>query len=137
MKTQDTNPANQAVTGNFTLAATLPNGKNFTVSGYLFDGESVDSVNHRIDLLHDVLDRQRTRAEIPELEAKRENYARQVEQMQEHLGGLHAKQAEGKALTSQEKEAIKNIAVSLSKAQEEIGKGTKAIAEAKAKVGVA
>ena len=52
-----------AVTGNFTLTANLPNGKNFSVSGYLYSGESMESINDRVDILHDVVDRQRTRAD--------------------------------------------------------------------------
>jgi chromosome segregation ATPase len=129
-------PSGVAVTGNYNLSATLPNGKTFAVSGYLYDGESFESVNARVDILHDVLDRQRTRAEIPELEAKRDQMIKQLDQMREHMSSLDMKQSAGGKLTSQEKLAITNISNSVGKVQEEIDKGTQAIADAKAKVGL-
>ena len=129
-------PSGVAVTGNYNLSATLPNGKTFAVSGYLYDGESFESVNARVDILHDVLDRQRTRAEIPELEAKRDQMIKQLDQRREHMSSLDKKQSAGGKLTSQEKLAITNISNSVGKVQEEIDKGTQAIADAKAKVGL-
>ena len=60
------------VTGNFSIQATMPNGKTINVSGYLYEGESVESVNTRVNLFHDIVDHQRTRSEIPELEARRD-----------------------------------------------------------------
>jgi chromosome segregation ATPase len=128
------NIASQAVMGNFSLSAQLPNGKTFSVSGYIIDGESFESLNERVDILHDVVDRQRTRAEIPELEAKRDQMIKQLDQMREHMMGLEAKQNDGRKLTSQEKLSLTNISASLSKVQEEIDKGSAAIAAAKAQI---
>lgn len=136
MTEQKDDAASNAVMGNFSLQATLPNGKTFSVSGYLFNGESFESLNARVDLLHDVVDRQRTRAEIPELEAKRDQMIKQLDQMREHMQGLEEKSKTVKSLTSQEKLALKNITESLGKVQDEIAKGTAAIAEAKAKTGM-
>ncbi len=133
----ETNPSALFVTGNFQLNANMPNGKTFSISGYLFDTESVESVNARVDLLHDVLDRQRTRAEIPELEAKRDQMARALGQMRDVLADLKRKKDSGKTLTSQEKLTLQNMEVSIGKATEDIQKGTDAIAEAKKKVGIA
>lgn len=126
-----------AVMGNFSLQAVMPGDKTFSVSGYLFSGESVESLNARVDLLHDVIDRQRTRTEIPKLEAIRDQQIRQLDQMREHMAGLDARvSGGGKALTSQEKLALKNISESLGKVQADIDKGAEAIAEAKAKTGM-
>ena len=134
---KDENPAALAVTGNFQLNATMPNGKQFSISGYIFDKESVDSLNDRVDKLHDVLDRQRTRAEIPELEAKRDQMARALGNMRDVLLGLKAKQDTGAKLTSQEKLTLQNMEVSIKKQAESIEEGTAAIAEARQKVGLA
>lgn len=130
------NPATRAVMGNFSIGAQMANGKTFSVSGYLFDGESEESLNRRLDLLHDVTDRQRLRSEIPELEAKRDQMIKQLDQMKEHMQGLETKTKDGKCLTSQEKLALKNIGSSLDKIQSDIDKGAVAIAEAKAKTGM-
>ena len=121
------------VTGNFTIQAQLPMGKSITVSGYLYEGESVESVNNRVNLFHDIVDFQRTRAEIPELEAKKDQMIVQLTQMKEVLAGLEVKKAAGK-LSSQEKQMIVNMAASITKVTEELGKGEKAIAAAHAKV---
>ena len=126
-----------AVTGNFTFTANLPNGKNFSVSGYLYSGESMESINDRVDILHDVVDRQRTRAEIPELEAKRDQIVTAMGQMKDVLASLDVKQnIEGKKLTSQEKLTIENMQRSMVKAQEDVEKGEKAIKDAKLKAGI-
>lgn len=131
------NPATKAVMGNFSLQAQLPNGKMFTVSGYLFDGESVQSLNQRLDLLHDVTDRQRTRAEIPELEIKRDRILEALGQMKDVLGNLEDRKLKGDKLTSNDKMTLNNMSVSIVKARDDLEKGNAAIAEAKRKAGVA
>lgn len=136
-KKQDQNPAANAITGNFQLDATLPNGKRFSVSGYIYDGESIESVNSRVDLLHDVLDRQRTRAEIPELEAKRDQIILGLNQMKDVMAQLEKKKnMEGKKLTSQEKLTLENMQATIIKAQLDIEKGEKSISDAKIKAGI-
>ena len=60
-------PLNAAlITGNFTITATMPNDKTINVAGYLYEGESIQSVNQRVSLFQDIVDFQRTKAEIPE-----------------------------------------------------------------------
>ena len=124
------------VTGNFSLTATLPQGKQMTISGYLYDGESFESVNEKVDLLSDVIERQRQRAEIPELELKREHLIRQFEAFKDHLVALEAKKRAGKKLTGQEQLALENIQNNIAKVQEDIEKGQIAIDEQKRKTGV-
>jgi hypothetical protein len=130
------NPANNAITGNFTIQATLPNGKTMNISGYVYDGETVESVNDRVDLFHDILDRQRVRSEIPELEAKRDQTVAALGQMRDVMANLDKKKSEGVKLTSQEKQTLENLALSVKHAQENIQKGETAIAEAKIKAGL-
>ena len=124
----------RAVMGNFVLEATLPNGKKFTVSGYLFEGEDLSSLNTRIDNLHDVVDRQRTKAEIPELEVKYDQWVKTLDQNMEHMKGLSDKKDSGKALSSQEKTALANLSVNNQHVMNEITRGRQAIDDARALV---
>ena len=124
------------VTGNFSIQATMPNGKTINVSGYLYEGESVESVNNRVNLFHDIVDHQRTRSEIPELEARRDQGIQALSQMKDVLAGLEAKQKNGGKLTSQEKLTIQNMGTNITRVSEDIEKGEKAISDAKKKVGL-
>lgn len=124
------------VTGNFTIQAQMPNGKNMTVSGYLYEGESVESVNQRVNLFHDVVDFQRTRSEIPELEAKLGASVSRLEDIRMHYKVLLDKQESGKKLNSQETGALAVMDVNVNKHIQDIKDGEKAVAEAKAKVGM-
>jgi hypothetical protein len=63
-----------------------------TITGYLYDGESKESVEDRIDLLQEIIERQRIRSEIPELEAKREQMVKGMMQAREVLTELEDKQ---------------------------------------------
>ena len=117
------NPAQRAVMGNFNLEAALPNGKKFSVSGYLFDGESYESLNARIDLLHDVVDRQRTRAEIPELEMRYKQKVQQLTDYKDHMTGLSAQKDKGKPLSSTQKEALGNMSINIEKLMADIADG--------------
>lgn len=125
-----------AVTGSFTINATLPQGKSVNFTGYLYDGESIESVNRRLDLLSEAIERQRLRAEIPELEMKREHYISQFKAMKDHMQGLVDKQNDGAKLTPKEKLDLKNMQDNVVKAQEEIDKGKVVIDEQKRKVGL-
>lgn len=131
-----TNVASSAVMGNFTIQANMPNGKNLTISGYLLEGESKESLDERLDLLQDVTDRQRTRAEIPELEIKRDRILEALGQMKDVLVSLEVKQAGGKKLTSQETLMLNNMNTSIAKGKDDLEKGNAAIAAAKQAGGV-
>jgi hypothetical protein len=127
------NPAQNAITGQFVLDAQLAgsSGRRMTITGYLYDGESKESVEDRIDLLQEIIERQRIRSEIPELEAKREQMVKGMMQAREVLAELEDKQKRGEQLSSQERLNIKNMRVNIGKVNEEIDKGTAAIVEAK------
>jgi len=131
------NPAKQAITGQFTLQAQLASnsGRSIGVTGYIYDGESKESLDDRLDVLQEVIERQRARTEIPELEAKREQMIKGMNQAKEVLAELLEKQKSG-SLSSQERMNIKNMQVNIGKVSEEIDKGAEAIAEAKKKAGV-
>jgi hypothetical protein len=129
-------PAQQPLMGSFTLQAQLPQGKSFTVQGYLYAGEAIESINDRVDLLHDVVDRQRTRAEIPEIEAELEKVLKQLEGNKVHYALLLAKRDKGQKLTQQEKQQLDVMDVNNDLFEKNIQKGRERLAEMRAKVGV-
>jgi hypothetical protein len=131
------NPAQQAITGNFNLTAQLAgqSGRTMAIAGYIYDGESKESLNDRIDLLQEIIERQRARAEIPELEAKREQMIKGLQQARDVLAELEEKNQSG-SISSQERMNLRNMRTNIGKVSEEIDKGTEAIKEAKLKAGV-
>lgn len=124
------------VTGNFTIQAQMPMGKSITVSGYVYSKNSPDEINKQINLLHDAVDYQRSRAEIPELEVKLEQRYKALKDLRDALAGLLTRQDSGSKLTSQEKKAIGDMSKSVEHLQADIEKGEEAIRLAKDKVGM-
>ena len=124
----------EMVTGNFTIQAQLPMGKSITVSGYVYSNNNLDDINKQVDMFHDLIDRQRTRAEIPELEAKLEQRRVALGQMKDALESLSKKQHAGK-LSSAERKMVDDMNTSIGRINEDIEKGIEAIAKAKLEVG--
>lgn len=124
--------------GNFNLTAQLAggSGKTMTVAGYIYSDDDEAALNARLDLYQRVIDRQRTIAEIPELEAKREQMVKGMMQAREILTDLENRQKNGEKLSSQERMNLQNMSVNIQKVTEEIDKGEVAIREAKLKAGV-
>lgn len=131
-------PPYGAAQGNFTLVAQLAgqSGRSIQVQAYIFDGESKESLNGRIDLLQDIIERQRLRCEIPELEARRDQMVKGLQQAREILSDLEAKQRKGETLSSQERMNMRNMRANIEKVNDEIKKGTEAISDARRKSGV-
>lgn len=126
----------KAIIGNFNLQAQLPNSRTISIAGYVYEGEALASLNDRLDICQEAIDRQRFRCEIPELEIAREQRVTALRQMEEHMSGIEQKERDGKKLTSQERMTLQNMQVNLKKVNEDIEKGDKAIASAKLKAGV-
>lgn len=124
--------------GNFNLTAQLAggSGKSMTIAGYLYLDDNESEINARLDLYQRVIDRQRTIAEIPELEAKREQMVKGMTQARDIMTDLETRQKNGEKLSSQERMNLQNMGVNIAKVKEEIDKGEVAIREAKLKAGV-
>ena len=132
------NPAQQAITGNFNLTAQLgASGRTIQFAGYVYDGESLESVQARVDLFRSIIDREKTLAEIPELEAKREQMLKGLQQARDVLTELETRRKNGERLSSQELLNVNNMRTNIKKVSDEIEKGTQAIAEARKRVGAA
>lgn len=122
--------------GNFNLSAQLPNQRSITVAGYVYSDDDEGALNARLDLYQAVIERQRVRCEIPELEAAREQRVKGLEQAREILAELESRQKNGDKLTSNEQLQIRNMRTNIGKAIEDLDKGAAAITEAKRKAGV-
>lgn len=133
-KRKDTSVSQQAIQGQFAFTVPLAgaSGKSMNITGYIYDGESVQSLNERLDNLMSVIDRQRTKSEIPELEAARDQRIKAMEQAREILTNLEKKQQE-EGLSSQERMNLNNLRTNIEAAHKDILKGEDAIREAKQK----
>lgn len=129
-------PSESTILGNFNLQATLPNGRSINIAGYVFDGESLESLNDRLDNFQSAIDRQRARCEVETLETTREQRIQAMHDYLAALGDFEAKQKKGFTLSSQEKMMLQNKATNLRKMQDDIRKGEEAIEEAKVKGGL-
>jgi hypothetical protein len=132
MSTVDAIKDGLVTTGNFTLQAQLPMGKTITMSGYIYSESKVEEINKAVDLFHDVIDRQRIKAEIPELEAKLDQRHVQLQQLKDLAAQLNAKQEGGKKLSSAERTQADQIVTNIDRVLEDIEKGKLAILDAKA-----
>lgn len=122
--------------GTFQLSAEMPNKRGIGCSVSILQGEDLESINKKLDLCQTAIERQRTRCEIPELEAAREQRIKALEQARDVLAELTKKQQDGERLSSQELLTLRNLGVNIEKAQEDIEKGAAAIVEAKRQAGV-
>ncbi len=135
MNKQDSVLTGQLVTGNFSIQAQLPKSdKNITISGYLYEGESVESVNSRIDLIHDVVDRQLTRISIARLDAEHSQFILHLSQIKSILGELESKQSSGQKLSSQEKNNLVTMNQNVTMLLSNLAAKAAEIAEARAKL---
>jgi hypothetical protein len=118
-------------TGNFTIQAQMPMGKTITVSGYIYSTSTLEAINKQVDLMHDVVDRQRLRSEVPELEAKLEQRFVQMGQLRDLMVQLGNKVDSGKKLSSAEKQQYDNIQINIERLNEDIAKGQQALVDAR------
>lgn len=121
------------VLGNFTIQAQAPMGKTFTVSGYIYAGQGKKEVNQQIDLLHDVIDRQRLKAELPELEARLDQRIQALTDIKDHFMKLEEQKRNGVKMSTAVRTNYENAQVTMKKLSEEIQKGVDAISDAKEK----
>lgn len=130
-------PPERIAVGNFALQAQLAgsSGQSMNVAGYIYSDDDERTLNARLDLYQAVIGRQRSRSEIPELEAKREQMVKGMMQARDILSDLEKRQENGDKLSSQEKLNLQNLSVNIAKVKDEIDKGDEAIREAKLKAG--
>ncbi|MGK8202894.1 hypothetical protein ACRS8P_29265 [Burkholderia cenocepacia] len=127
------------VIGNFTITLPAPNQAQLTASGYLVEGEDRASLDARMDMVREALQRQQRLLEIPVLEAHieqwekaRDDVARAYADLLERSNAKAAGKAGAKALSSQEQANLKNAPQQLKGIDAELEKARKKIADARA-----
>jgi chromosome segregation ATPase len=129
------------VIGNFQITLPAPNQAQLSASGYLVEGESKDSLDSRMDMVREALQRQQRMLEIPVLEAHIEQYEkaeRDISQAYEDLlTRFNAKKtgkAGAKSLTSQEQANLNTYPAQIKSINQELEKARQKIANARAGV---
>lgn len=116
-----------AVLGNFSLTLPGPNGASMQISGYMYAGESLDSLNERMDTCRDALVRQQQSLEIPVLEERIVQLERQKQDVERAYADLLEKQ-KARTLASAEKPHLANYPHMIKQIDDEIAKGRSKIA---------
>lgn len=119
-----------AVLGNFQINMPGPNGASLSISGYVYGGESQESLTERMDLCREALADQQLKLEIPVLEERLTQLERTKEQVMSAYKDLLEKQ-KAKKLASAEAPHLKNYPFQIKQIDEEIAKGKAKIAAVK------
>jgi hypothetical protein len=129
------------VIGNFSITLPAPNQAQLSASAYLVEGESKDSLDARMDIVREALQRQQRMLEIPVLEAHIEQYERARTDISaayadvlERGNAKSAGKAGAKALTSQEQANLKTYPAQIKGLDQELEKARQKIADARAGV---
>ncbi|RQR94567.1 hypothetical protein DIE04_19125 [Burkholderia sp. Bp8994] len=124
--------------GNFTITLPAPNQAQLSASGYLVEGESKDSLDSRMDLVREALQRQQRMLEIPVLEAHieqwekaRDDVARAYADLLERQNAKSSGKSGAKTLSSQEQANLKNAPQQLKGIEAELEKARKKVADAR------
>ncbi|RQN37366.1 hypothetical protein [Paraburkholderia tropica] len=129
------------VIGNFSITLPAPNQAQLSASGYLIEGEDKASLDNRMDVVREALQRQQRLLEIPVLEAHIEQWQKAHDDMSRAYADLLERNnkrkkgdKEAKALTSQEQQSLSNAPTQIAGIQTELEKARKKIADARAGV---
>lgn len=129
------------VIGNFSFTLPAPNGATLSISGYVYGNEAKQSLDERMDLCRQSVERQQRLMEIPLLEARLEQLEKAKEDVQRsYVDLLERKKAKAagregaKSLSSQDQANLNNSPIQLKGIEAEIEKAHKKIAEARAGV---
>jgi predicted RNase H-like nuclease (RuvC/YqgF family) len=124
---QGADAAQARVAGSYNFAAQLPNGKSLTMSGYIIEGDTLADVNMKLDFTAQAIERQRLKAEVPELEAKLDNLKKTLVQIDTMIEDMKGKER----LSAQEKQNINTLTVNRKKVESDIADGMAAVERAK------
>ena len=121
-----------AVIGNFSFTLPAPNSAQLSVSGYLYSGESKESLDDRMDVCRESLMRQQRLLEIPVLEAHLEQLEKaRTDIMAAYADLLERQKLAPKSMPSQEQANLKNYPMQLKSLEQQLGKAQQKIAEAR------
>lgn len=119
---------NTAVLGNFQINLPAPNGASISISGYVYESESLDSLNERMDTCREALLRQQTILEVPVLEKEIQHLEKMLHDHQlAYKDVLEKKNGKGK-VTSQEDASLRNLPIQIKQIQDKLDEGKGKIA---------
>lgn len=124
MKTTNTSPA---VLGNFEMTMPGPNGASLRITGYVFEGDTEQDLNMRMDVSRKAVQRQQEILEKPVLEARVKMLAEQETHVSKAYVELMEK-ADRKTISGPEQANLKNYPAQLQQLKDEIVKGEERLA---------
>ena len=120
-----------AVLGNFQINLPAPNGASVSISGYVYEAESLESLNERMDTCREALLRQQAILEIPVLEKAIEAQVKMLEDHRKAYADLLERSRAKYKLTSQEQAQMTNLPVQIKQIEKYLDEGKAKIASVK------
>jgi len=120
-----------AVLGNFQINLPAPNGASVSISGYVYESESLESLNERMDTCREALLRQQAILEIPVLEKAIEAQVKMLEDHRKAYADLLERSKAKYKLTSQEQAQMTNLPVQIKQIEKYLDEGKAKIASVK------
>lgn len=120
-----------AVIGNFSITLPAPNGASLQVSGYMYDGESKESLDDRMDVCREALVRQQEILELPVIKREVEVYEKMLADVQKAYADLLGKKAKNEKLSSQDAAAMQNYPVQIKQVEGKLSEALSKIASVK------
>lgn len=120
-----------AVLGNFQINLPAPNGASVSISGYVYEAESLESLNERMDTCREALLRQQAILEIPVLEKAIEAQVKMLEDHRKAYADLLERSKAKYKLTSQEQAQMTNLPVQIKQIEKYLEEGQAKIASVK------
>jgi len=120
-----------AVLGNFQINLPAPNGASVSISGYVYEAESLESLNERMDTCREALLRQQAILEIPVLEKAIEAQVKMLEDHRKAYADLLERSKAKYKLTSQEQAQMTNLPVQIKQIEKYLDEGKAKIASVK------
>jgi uncharacterized protein (DUF2344 family) len=125
------------IVGNFTFTQQMPNGRTMQMAGYLYHGQDVEEINGQLDICQEVMERQRVRLEVTELEVRLEQMNKHLESaLEAHSALMVRERGDGKKLNAAERGHLQNYPTTIDKIRKEIEEGKAKVAEARRKGGL-
>lgn len=122
---------NTAVLGNFQISLPAPNGASVSISGYVYESESLDSLNERMDTCREALLRQQAILEVPVLQKEVEALERMLDDHRKAYADLLERSKAKARLTSQDEASMRNLPVQIKQIQSKLDEGKGKIASVK------
>ena len=119
---------NTAVLGNFQINLPAPNGASVSISGYVYESESLESLNERMDTCREALLRQQAILEVPVLQKEVEALERMLDDHRKAYADLLERSKAKARLTSQDEASMRNLPVQIKQIQSKLDEGAKKIA---------